>query len=658
MTFGSTNLLTLGSDVIHQRADTNQTNYEYIVVGSGAGGGVLAARLALAGRSVLLIEAGDDQGNSLNYTVPCYHPRATEDPKQAWNFFVRHYADDERQRQDFKLTYDAPDGGEYTGLYPPPGSTIKGVLYPRSGTLGGCTAHNGMTAIYPYQDDFDSIASLTGDVSWSASNMRQYFVKMEKNEYLQSVLSPGHGYVGWLGIDAAPVTLVLRDVRLLSMVQGAAEALSGIFNTIINVASFLAGDANADTASRDGTPALYQTPIATANGARNGVRDFLVLVSTSTNSDGSKKYPLEIRTNTLATKVLLDTSVSPAKATGVSFLSGQSLYRADPRSGSESGTEGVALASREVILSGGSYNSPQLLKLSGIGPASELERLSIPVIFDSPGVGANLQDHYEVTVQGQMDTSWGALEGCTFDESAQDTCLKTWESGTLAALRGTYASNGFVAAMFAKSSATTDGTNDIFGGGFPANFRGYFPGYSLNATAEHNWWSWALLKPHPRNRAGTVTLRSADPRDTPEIVYNYFDTGSGDYAADLQALREAIQLARDAFAKQSLPFTEVLPGPQIQEPADVDNYVKNTAWGHHASSTCAIGADSDPMAVLDSQFRVRGVQSLRVVDASVYPKIPGTFPLLSTYMVGEKAAAVILDGVTSGTNNATDKVKM
>lgn len=636
---------------MNPRADANQTDYEYIVVGSGAGGGVLAARLALAGRSVLLIEAGDDQGSNLNYTVPGYQGRVTEDPKLAWNFFVRHYADDERQKQDFKLTYTTPDGGEYTGLNPPPGSSIKGVLYPRSGTLGGCTAHNAMIAVYPNQEDFDYIASLTGDSSWSASNMRQYFVKMERNEYLQSLGSLGHGYTGWLGIDVAPVTLVTEDVRLLSMVQGAAQALSGLYNTLINVASFLAGDANADSASRDNTPSLYQVPITTANGARNSVRDFLISVS--------KDHPLELRTTTLATRVLFDNSTSLARAIGVSFLSGPSLYRADPRSATkaESGTEGTVFASREVIIAGGSYNTPQLLKLSGIGPSSELQRFSIPVIFDSPGVGANLQDHYETTVQGQMATSWGALEGCTFDESARDICLQEWKIGPIAALRGTYASNGFSAAMLAKSSATPDGNDDIFAGGVPANFRGYFPGYSVNATAEHNWWTWALLKSHPRNTAGTVTLRSADPRDPPDIVYNYFDTGSGDYTADLQTLREAIQLGRSAFGNQSLPFTEVLPGSQVQDAADLDDYIKNTAWGHHASSTCAIGTDDDPMAVLDSQFRVRGVQALRVVDASVYPKIPGTFPLLSTYMVGEKAADIILGGISNGASNLTSREK-
>src|SRR3954471_11365341 len=152
------------------------TGYEYIVVGSGAGGGPLAARLALAGHKTLLIEAGGDHGSSDNYTVPAYHAKMTEDPAEAWDFFVRHYEDEERQRRDPKTSYDTPSGEVYTGLNPPPGSTIKGVLYPRSGTLGGCTAHNALIAVYPHQSDFQYLAHLTGDNSWSPSNMRKHFV--------------------------------------------------------------------------------------------------------------------------------------------------------------------------------------------------------------------------------------------------------------------------------------------------------------------------------------------------------------------------------------------------------------------------------------------------------------------------------------------------
>lgn len=225
-------------------------NYEYIVVGSGAGGGPLAARLALAGHKTLLIEAGDDHGTNVNYTVPGYEAKATEDPAMAWDFFVRHYSDDERQKKDYKLTYDTPDGGEYIGLDPPADSTIKGILYPRTATLGGCTAHNALVAIYPDRDDFQGIADLTGDSSWDPDNMRKYFVRLEDLNYTVTS-TEGHGTDGWLGTSVAPVALALADNQLLQMVEGGVTALGTQTNQTITLVDLLNGDANADSATRD-----------------------------------------------------------------------------------------------------------------------------------------------------------------------------------------------------------------------------------------------------------------------------------------------------------------------------------------------------------------------------------------------------------------------
>lgn len=614
--------------------------YEYIVIGSGAGGGPVAARLALAGHKTLLIEAGDDQGGNINYTVPAYSAKSSEDQALAWNFFVRHYADDARQARDYKTTYETPDGGEYTGLNPPPGSKMMGTLYPRTGTLGGCTAHNALVAVYPHQSDFEFMATLTGDASWSPGNMRKYFTKLERNHYLLPGL-PGHGYNGWLQTETAPLSIVLKDPQLLSLLLGGAFALGNLTHSVIDLATLIAGDANADTKARDTTPAYYQVPISSADAHRTGSREFVVAVRDAVNLDGSKRYPLDVRTNCFVTKILFDKSVTPPRATGVEFLDGKHLYKASPLSRqSSAGIPGTAKASREIIVSGGTYNSPQLLKLSGVGPADELKEFGIPVVKDLPGVGTNLQDHYEIAVQGYLPSNFTALAGCTFNSEA-DPCLARWQRPILGD-RGTYSSSGFAGTMFYKSSATADNSYDIFAFGGPVNFRGYFPGYSINITAEHDLFTWALLKGHPRNNAGSVTLRSADPLDVPSIVYNYFDTGSGDYGADLQALYEAVELARDAFKRQLIPVVETLPGKQVQSQEDIETYAKDTAWGHHASSTCPIGPDNDPMAVLDSSFRVPGVSGLRVVDASVYPRIPGTFTAVSTYMAAEKAADVIL----------------
>ncbi|KAL6364639.1 hypothetical protein LRP88_00609 [Fusarium phalaenopsidis] len=640
-----TNLLAAAGTFASAALAVELTGYEYVVVGSGAGGGPLAARLALAGHKTLLIDAGDDQGESLNYTVPAYSARASEDEDIAWNFFVRHYADDDRQVRDYKTTYETPDGGEYTGLDPPKGSKIKGTLYPRTATLGGCTAHNALIALYPWKSDFEYIASLTGDSSWSADNMRKYFVRMEDNNYLLPG-KPGHGYDGWLSTETAPLTIALEDPQLLSLITGGAFALGNLTDNIINVATLLAGDANSDSDSRDAKGGYFQAPIHSKNGIRIGPREFILAVRDAKDSNGKKKYPLDVRMNCHVTKVVFDKSEDTPRATGVEFLDGRGIYKASPLSRSAgTGKPGSVTASKEVIVAGGTYNTPQILKLSGVGPADELKKFDIPVVADLPGVGTNLQDHYEIVVQSQIPKNFSALHGCTFGGGPDDKCLDQWEKPLLGLTlnKGTYTSSGLPVAMLYKSSAADRGDWDVFAFGGPVNFRGYFPGYSVNATARHDTFSWAILKGQPRNQAGTVTLHSDDPLDVPDITYNYFDTGSGDYEKDLQALAEAVDLTRDAFDRQLVPTKEVLPGSSVKTKEEIDNYIKNTAWGHHASSTCPIGADDDQMAVLDSKFRVRGVKGLRVVDASVYPRIPGTFTAVSTFIVAEKAADDILN---------------
>lgn len=610
-----------------------------MILTTNVGGGPLAARLAMAGHKTLLIEAGDDQGASQNYTVPSFNAKVSEDPNLSWNFFVKHYADEKRQALDFKTSYETPDGGLYTGLSPPAGSVQKGTLYPRTGSLGGCTAHNALIAVYPHQSDFQNIASITGDDSWAPDAMRKYFVKLEKNAYLTD--GAGHGYEGWLGTQYAPIDIVTSDPQLLSLVGGAAFALGNKTNAIVNLGTLVAGDANADTKARDSDPGLFQIPLSTADGKRTGSREFVVAVRDATYNNGTKMYPLDVRLNAHVTKVTFDETATPPRATGVEFLDGQYLYKASPKNTGAKGTAGSVTASREVIVSGGTYNSPQLLKLSGVGPADELKKHSIPVVVDLPGVGTNLQDHYEISVQGEVDNDFSALDGCTFKGDSADPCIDRYNTPVLGN-RGIYASPGLGATMFYQSSTAEQNNWDIFAFGGPVNFRGYFPNYSINATAVHNLFSWAILKSHPRNNAGTVTLQSADPLDVPAITYNYFDTGVGEYQKDVTAMTEAIALTRDAFKRQVVPITEVLPGKDVDTDEKVGEYIKNSAWGHHASSTCPIGADDDKMAVLDSSFKVRGTAGLRVVDASVFPRIPGTFTAVSTYMVAEKAADVIL----------------
>ncbi|UZP42872.1 hypothetical protein NXS19_010688 [Fusarium pseudograminearum] len=471
--------------------------------------------------------------------------------------------------------------------------------------------------------------------------MRKYFVKAEDNNHLLP-LQPGHGYDGWLSTETAPLSIPLGDAQLMSLLVGGATALSEVTGELLTIETLIAGDANADTLARDQKSGYYQIPLSTKSASRVGPREFILSVRDAKFDNGTKRYPLDVRTNAYVTKVLFDESEKTPRATGVEFLDGKHLYSASPLSTGAAGVAGNATASREVIVAGGVYNTPQILKLSGIGPADELKKFDIPVVVDLPGVGTNLQDHYEISVQGNTPENFTAFDGCTFSlYTDEDPCLDRWRKPVLGD-HGIYSSSGLAATMFYKSTTAEKNNFDIFAFGGPVNFRGYFPKYAVNATIDHDFFSWAILKAHPRNTAGNVLLRSADPLDTPAITFNYFDTGNGDSDKDLQAMYEAVELARKAFASQPVKTQETLPGDHVKTQEDVETYIKDNTWGHHASSTCPIGADDDKMAVLDSKFRVRGVAGLRVVDASVYPRIPGTFTAVSTYMVAEKAADIML----------------
>jgi choline dehydrogenase len=380
------------------------------------------------------------------------------------------------------------------------------------------------------------------------------------------------------------------------------------------------------------------------DGQRSGPREFVLDVANAKDSDGNRKYHLDLQLNTLVTKIRFSTSTgSKPQAQGVEFLVGKSLYRADPRSGSAtSGVSGSVNATREIIISAGTFNTPQLLKLSGIGPSAELQQFNIPVVVDLPGVGTNMQDRYETSVIGRTESPFSATKDCTFLRNSPDPCYEKWKSGANGGDRGIYASNG-IALGVVKKSSVADGDPDVLITGAPTNFPGYYPGYAVNGTADAKHWSWIVLKAHSRNRAGTVTLASADPRDMPIINFNSFDNAA-DGVKDVKAVVEGMTLSRKMF-KSVVPvagsFNEVWPGLSVTEDS-LDEFVRNEAWGHHASCTCPIGADSDPMAVLDSKFRVRGTEGLRVVDASVFPKIPGFYIAAPIYMISEKAADVII----------------
>ncbi|KAK6082632.1 alcohol dehydrogenase [Seiridium cupressi] len=623
-----------------------QSDYDYVVVGSGPGGGPLAARLAIAGKRVLLLEAGSDPGNITDYQVPALNLQSTENEKMRWDYYVNHYSDLETQAKDSKMTYRLSSGELYSGLSPPTGAEPLGILYPRAGTLGGCGSHNALITIYPHASDWTYIQSITGDDSWSPGNMRKYFQRLENAEYLPNGVV-GHGFSGWLTTTVTYLGFALQDLKLLSIIVSAAIALGEdlggvILTTIEGLLQVLALDINADFSGRDEQEGLYQVPIAVNQGVRNGPREFVLDTANAKLSNGERKYQLDVQLNTLVTKIRFDMTGASSKAIGVDYVQGQSLHRADPRSGNTGpGTSGSVNATAEVILSAGTFESPKLLKLSGIGPTDELESFNIPVVVDLPGVGTNMQDRYETSVIGDSAMDFDITADCTFLRTADDACLTNWEAGDSNDDRGIYASNGLSVGIVKKTSVA-EGDPDLFITGAPAYFPGYYPGYGRNATLDTKHWSWVTLKAHSRNAAGTVKLASTDPRDLPLIEFNSFNGADG--AKDVQAVVEGMQLSRKMF-NNVIPlkggFTEVWPGTGVTD-EDLPDFVRNEAWGHHASCTNPIGPDSDPIAVLNSDFTVKGTQGLRVVDASVFPKIPGFYIAAPIYMISEKAADVIL----------------
>ncbi|KAJ5984571.1 CAZyme family AA3 [Penicillium waksmanii] len=643
-----------------QRRSTNQTaaegatsEYDYVVVGSGPGGGPLAARLAIAGFKVLLLDAGDDQGNATRQMVPALQLQSTEYEPMRWDYFVNHYSNLTRQEEDSKMTYRTPSGDLHVGPNPPTGSDPLGILYPRAGTLGGCAAHNAMITIYPYENDWEQLASLTGNDSWSASNMRQYFTRLERNRYLPSSLV-GHGFDGWLTTSLTDLRLVIEDQKLLSLILAGATAagqslLGKLITTVTGLAGVLLRDLNNPSPTRDYDTGPYQVPLAVdvPEYKRTGPREFLMKTVNAVNDDGSRKYHLDIQLNTLVTNVRFNTDGAKPRAVGVDYLLGQSLYRADPRASptGSNGKPGSVSAKREVILSAGSFNTPQLLKLSGIGPRAELSKFGISTLVDLPGVGSNMQDRYETGVVGKSPTDFVLTSKCTFMYTMPDPCLEQWENDPL--FKGTYTTNGIAIAIIRKSSVADD-EPDLFVSGAPVNFPGYYPNYSYEGLKDAQHWTWITLKARSRNNAGTVELRSTDPRDMPIINFNSFDTGVTANDADekdVQAVYEAMEFSRTIF-DDLIPldggFDEVWPGPNVTSEADMKDFIRREAWGHHACCTAAIGEDGDPQAVLDADFRVRGVDGLRVVDASVFPKIPGYYVALPIYMISEKAAEVII----------------
>jgi choline dehydrogenase len=491
---------------------------------------------------VLLLEAGLEGGtdgssnsDSDDYAVPAFHGRASEDPATSWQFFVRHYEDTAAQQRDPKYV-----------------AARDGIFYPRAAAVGGCTAHNAMITVYPHDMDWDDIVASTGDETWRSDAMRKYFERLEACSYrrppwkrptvpfLAALVaripwlrdryrnSGRHGFEGWLCTSLADPGLAVRDKSVLRLLLGAAAgSLKDFLNRPLGPLEDLdQGWVNPnDWRVRHVPEGLWQIPLAVRNDRRNCSRERV--------RDIARRHPdrLIVKTGHLVTCVLIDDRLD---AFGVEYVDAPHAYRADPHC-----TAGPlppiqrALATREVILAGGAFNTPQLLKLSSIGPRAELERFGIEIRVDLPAVGRNLQDRYEVGVVSEMARDFSLLRG------------------NRKAGRGIYATNGALVAIIRRSRRELESPPDLFLFGFPARFTGYYPGYSDDLEQHHNIFTWAVLKAHTINRAGE----------------------------DLAAVVEGVQIARDIMRRAGeLVHREIMPGSDVQTPDQLRAWVRDQAW--------------------------------------------------------------------------------
>jgi choline dehydrogenase len=520
--------------------------YDYIIVGAGSAGCVLANRLSADGKHrVLLLEAGGRDWH------PFIHMPAGLAKLVGYKFLNWNYQTEPEPQLDDRRMY-----------------------WPRGKVLGGSSSINAMCYIRGQRADYDAWAA-AGSRGWSWAEVLPYFRRSEDNERGADAF---HGVGGHLSVEN------LRHVNPLSLAfLDAAEAAGYARNSDFNGAE---------------QSGFGQYQVTMRNGAR---------CSTAVGylSEARRRPNLTVVTQAQATRVLFDRD----RAVGVEVRLGRRLERFEAR--------------REVLLCGGAVNSPQLLMLSGIGPADHLRQHGIGVRVDAPEVGRNLTDHLDICVLRQC------TQPITYDHPND-----LWVGLQYFFNRsGLGTSNVAETGGFATSRLATDGRPDVQFHFVPAMLddhgRNRLPGYGFTMHS-------CQLRPKSR---GHLELASADPLAPMRIHANYLSD-----PADLPVLLEGVRMTREIFAQSPLaPYAgdEILPGAKVQSADELSAFIRRKAETiYHPVSTCRMG--NDKLSVVDAELRVRGTVGLRVVDASIMPTLVSGNTNAPTVMIAEKASDLIL----------------
>jgi len=522
--------------------------FDYVIVGAGSAGCVLANRLSEDGSaSVLLIEAGGHDRNWL-FRMPLGFMMTAANPAYDWGY---------ASEPDAKL------GG-------------RALPVPRGRVHGGSSSVNGMIYMRGHSSDYDGWRQM-GAAGWSYADVLPYFRRMEN-----SWRGAGryHGDSGPLSVTPVGGDHLLSDpIRRSVVAAGFAESddLSGAVQE-----GFSPCEVTVDRRGRRAsTAAAYLRPALT-------------------------RPNLTVLSNAQATRVLIE----GGRAVGVSYL--------------RDGAQDEVRARREVVLSGGAYNSPQLLMLSGVGPADALTGHGLPVVVDAPSVGRDLSEHPLVYM------TFAAHEANSFLRA-----LRVDRAG-LSVLRWALTGKGAFASQITSGVLMLRTRPELQ----RPDIQLVFLPVRLDAKLWHPFGrkqshvlSVMVMQLHPESR-GSVTLRSADPLAKPRIDLNLLSTPT-----DFADIRGGIEAVRRIFAQAPLSDmveAEIAPGSH----ADLDDFIRhNLKITQHPTGTCRMG--EDPGAVVDSQLRVRGVHGLRVVDASVMPSVPGANINAAVIMVAERASDLI-----------------